>query len=149
MKPFTLHAALNYRQQLEDTAATELGKAQRHLHQQQVLLRDAEEKYRSLLATMEDLQTEGVSIEELLRFENRLQWLKEQRVKLAKDVETAEHTVERKRYLVISRSRDKKVLEQLKARQDSAWQRYLQKKEMAQLDEIAVLSYSQKQRNSQ
>lgn len=148
MKPFTLTAVLRYRQQLEDAAVTKMTQAQRHLENQKILLNGTQREYQELLNTLQHSQESGIAIDEFLRYESRLNWLKQKKQKLAGEVESAEKKVEQRRRIVVAKSRDKKVLEQLKARQNSAWQRYLDKKETAQLDEIAVLAHERKDQNS-
>lgn len=148
MKPFTLTAVLRYRQQLEDAAVTKMTQAQRHLENQERLFHTAQKEYQELLSALQLSQKGGMAIEEFLRYESRLNWLKQKQQKLAGEVDSAEKKVEQRRRIVVAKSRDKKVLEQLKARQNSAWQRYLDKKETAQLDEIAVLAHERKNHNS-
>lgn len=148
MKPFKLTAVLRYRQQLEDAAVTKMTQAQRHLENQKKLLENVQGEYQELLNDLQQSQTNGIAIDELLRYESRLDWLQQKRHKLAGEVESAENKVEQRRRIVVAKSRDKKVLEQLKVRQNSAWQRYLDKKETAQLDEIAVLAHERKDQNT-
>ncbi|MFN2354742.1 MAG: flagellar export protein FliJ [Desulfopila sp.] len=148
MKPFTLTTVLRYRQQLEDAAVTQMTQAQRHLEHQQRLLQQVQSEYRELLDSLQHKQANGIAIDELLRYESWLDRLKQKNHELAGEVESAEKKVEQRRRIVVAKSRDKKVLEQLKVRQNSAWQRYLDKKETAQLDEIAVLAHERKDQNS-
>lgn len=148
MKPFTLTAVLRYRQQLEDGAVTKMTQAQRRLDNQKNLFNTAQREYQELLNALQHSQKDGIAIDELLRYESRISWLKQKKQHLAGEVDNAEKQVEQRRRIVVAKSRDKKVLEQLKARQNAAWQRYLDKKETAQLDEIAVLAHERKDHNS-
>ena len=50
-----------------------------------------------------------------------------------------EANVLRERENTIKRSKERKVMEKLKEKQNATWQQYLNKKEAALLDEIAVI----------
>ncbi|HKJ65340.1 MAG TPA: flagellar export protein FliJ [Desulfopila sp.] len=144
MKPFTLTSVLRYRQQLEDTAAIRLAKAQRELQQKDEEFKQVEEQYSSLLSKLEEDQSLGMTVDTLLRYENHIDWLKQRKNELASQLEAARENVRKKRDIAIDRSRDRQALEKLKEKQDNAWNRYIEKKEAAQLDEIAVLTHERK-----
>ena len=147
MKPFTLSSVLKYRQQLEDTAVIILTEAQLELEKKLVILAEKEDEYQKLLNTYKRNQEKGMSIADLLHYENRLLWLHEKIIEFSKEVDLARKKVERKRQIVVTRSRDKKALEQLKTRQDRAWQLHMDKKETAYLDEISVIAHLRKDQN--
>lgn len=147
MKPFTLSTVLKYRQQLEDTAVIKLNEAQHEMENKQAVLTKTEKEFQNLLQTYNRNQQNGMSIADLLNYENRLTWLKEKRSEFSKEVKLAREKVERKRQIVVNRSRDKKALEQLKIRQNKAWQLYIDKKETAYLDEISVIAHLRKEQN--
>lgn len=147
MKPFTLSTVLKYRQQLEDTAVIKLTDAQRELENKRIALAQTTEEYHTLLQTFNTHQEEGIGIVELIHYENRLMWLKEKRMERSKKVDLAREKVERRRQIVISRSRDKKALDQLKTRQNKAWQLHIDKKETAYLDEISVIAHLRQKQN--
>jgi flagellar export protein FliJ len=50
--------------------------------------------------------------------------------------------VESKRSNLITKSRDHKVLQALKEKQNKTWTKYLEKKESNMLDEIAILHHT-------
>ncbi len=147
MKPFTLSAVLKYRQQLEDTAVIRLTEAQHEMENKQIILDNVEKEYQNLLKTYKRIQEKGMSIADLLNYENRLIWLKEKKLEFSKEVDRARDKVERKRQIVVTKSREKKALEQLKERQDKAWKLHIDKKETAYLDEISVISHLRKGQN--
>ena len=147
MKPFTLSTVLKYRQQLEDTAVIKLMEAQQEMEGKLALLAKTENEYHTLLQSYSKIQERGMSIADLLGYENRLVWLKEKKATYSRDVDLAKEKVERKRQIVVSRSRDKKALEQLKTHQDKAWQQHIEKKETAYLDEISVIAHLRKEQN--
>ena len=144
MKPFTLSTVLKYRQQLEDTAVIKLTEAQHELEKKKSVLAKVDEEYANLLQTYNRYKQRGISIADLLHYENRLVFLKEKRIEFSREVELAKEKVERKRQIVVAKSKDKKALEQLKTRQDTAWQHHIDKKETAYLDEISVIAHQRK-----
>ena len=144
MKPFTLTPVLRYRQQLEETAALRLAKAQREMQQKREQSEQLEAQYSRLLSKLEEDQSAGISVDNLLRYENHIDWLKQRKDELAAQLKAARENVRKKRDIAIGRSRDRQVLEKLKEKQNRAWNLYIEKKEAAQLDEIAVLSHEPK-----
>ncbi|MDJ0622702.1 MAG: flagellar export protein FliJ [Desulfocapsaceae bacterium] len=144
MKPFSLHSVLQYRQRLEDTAVVRLIDAQRQLAEKESVFKKASQEYSATLKTYQKMQIQGINIEDLLRYEQHLVLLQEKIFDLSSECDSARQNVEQKRKVVISRSRDKKVLEQLQVRQDGAYQKYLAKKETSLLDEMAVLAHERK-----
>ena len=144
MKPFSLHSVLQYRQRLENTAVTRLIDAQNQLKVKESELIKAKQEYSTVLKTYQKMQNQGITIEDLLRYEEHLLWFQDRIDNLTTKCDSARQNVEQKRKVVISRSRDKKVLEQLQLRQDSAYQKYLAKKETSLLDEMAVLAHERK-----
>jgi flagellar export protein FliJ len=118
------------------------------MERKESILTKTEEEYQTLLSSYNKFQKKGISVADLLHYENRLVWLKERKSELHRDLNLAKEKVERKRQVVVGRSRDKKVLEQLKARQDDNWRRYLEKKETAHLDEISVIAHQRKERHN-
>ncbi len=147
MKPFSLATVLRYRQQLEDTAVIKLNEAQLEMEHKKSVLNKTEEEYHSLLRAYNRFQEKGIGVADLLHYENRLLWLKDKKSELALELDLAKEKVERKRQIVVNRSKDKKVLEQLKERQDSNWHHFLNKKETAHLDEISVIAHQRKEQN--
>jgi flagellar FliJ protein len=148
MKPFSLSAVLKYRKQLENSAATKLAQAQLEMRCKQDEADELERRYSTFLTGLAAAQAGGMTIEDLLQYENHLTWLEEQKKKLAGELISATQKVLQKRRIVVDRSRDKKILEKLKMKQNSEWRRYLEKKEATQLDEIAVLSHAGKRQET-
>jgi len=144
MKPFSLHSVLRYRQRLEDTAVTRLNDARHQLAEKESVLKQAQYEYSLNLKTYQKMQSQGISIEDLLRYEHHLVVLQEKIDNLSSECDSARQNVEQKRKVVITRSKDKKVLEQLQLRQDSGHRKYLAKKETSLLDEMAVLAHDRK-----
>ncbi len=145
MKPFSLSTTLRYRKQMENIAALELSKAQQQLQVATVNLEKIDMELTSLVSELHEFQITGIAVEELLRFKDRISWLKKERKKIFSIYESAQENVKKKRSIAVEKSKDKKVLERLKKKQDTRWQAYQNKRENNQLDEIAVFSHVRKQ----
>ena len=145
MKPFSLHAVLKYRQQLEDLARQRLYQAlevEARLQEAQLKV-DAElaELYRSL----QQDQEQGTTVDRLILFDLRIELVKEEAVRRQTELDKQKVQVEKKRQQLIKTSKDKKIMEKIREQQNAAYAKYLEKKEAGMLDEIAVLSHARKQ----
>ncbi len=141
MKPFSLTKVLKYRKQMEDAAALQLAHAQQQLQMAQRDLEEIESELKAVLTDLDALQEVGIGVEELLRYENRISWLKTERENRAAVFESALENVNIKRSIVLEKSKNKKVLEKLKKKQDLQWHKHQNKRENNILDEIAVFSH--------
>lgn len=141
MKPFSLNNVLAYRKRLEDIAQNRFFEAKKvHLLVEQKL---AEENgiLSDLTGRSEHLQTEGVNIIELIRYEERILQIKANILAIAKNLAEKAEILKREHQNLINRARERQIMERLKERQDRAWATYLDKKETAMLDEIAILRH--------
>lgn len=142
MKPFALDTVLKFRDQLENQAKNELFAARSQKESVEMLLKSAQNQYRELLAELEVLKKDAVSIEDLIQMEARISFSQQTIADLEK-LFTEKREIENKAHaLLVRRSKEKKVLEKLKETQNTQWQRYLSKKEAAMLDEIAILRHN-------
>lgn len=141
MKPFTMHAVLKYRQQLEDVARQNVHRAlQQAARLQEALLRSEEE----LTGLHRDLQQEskkGITSDRLLLFERRMHLVQNEIIRRRKDFDKHQLMVTKKRQQLVNASKDRKVMEKLQEQQNAAFRKSLARKEAAMLDEIAVLSH--------
>lgn len=144
MKPFSLEAVLKYRKQREDKAATKLANALRSFQLSKSKLSSAVHEHSVLCTNLNSHQKIGMDVQEFIRYQNRLEWLNNHIAQLKEELQTKQREVNSTRKEVIARSRDRKVMEQLKDRQNKEYRDYLEKKETRQLDEIAVLSHDRK-----
>jgi len=145
MKPFSLHAVLKYRQQLEDMARQRLYQAlevEARLQEAQLKV-DAElaELYRDL----QQDQKQGTTVDRLILFDHRIELVKEEAVRRQTELDKQKIQVEKKRQQLIKTSKEKKIMEKIREQQNAAYAKYLEKKEAGMLDEIAVLSHARKQ----
>jgi len=141
MKPFSLEPVLRYRQQLEDTARQNLFASL----EEEKKIRDTLDTFRTQLAELyHNLaveREEGTTGDRLQIFEQRTNILQKDIAAEEDNLNKQQEVVARKRRLLIQASQDKKALEKLKEKQNSAYNTYLNKKESAMLDEIAVLRH--------
>ena len=142
MKPFSLETVLKYRNRLEDIAKNRLFEAQTERQQVQDKLTEEQTNYANLVETLNRLQSEGIEILEHIRYEDKIQFSKNRIVAIKKTLaeKTARVVVERE--LLIQRGKERKIMEKLKEKQNIAWREYLDKKEAAMLDEIAIIFHN-------
>ncbi|MCL2789981.1 MAG: flagellar export protein FliJ [Desulfobulbus sp.] len=145
MKPFTMHAVLKYRRQLEDLAQQDLYHALELEAQLQKMLQQTEKELTDLYADLQRDWEEGTTVDRLRLFESRIDLvrreLESRRVKLMEQ----QDQVTKKRQLLVKRSKERKIIEKLQEQQNAAYARFLEKKELTMLDEVAVLAHERKQ----
>jgi flagellar protein FliJ len=139
MKPFSLEAVLNYKQRLEDIAKNRLFKAQQAEYQAMARLREQDELYVDLVDTAARRQLEGVGITELIGYEEHIQYVKNRIQTLQAELTKRHEKTAAERENLLTRSKEKQAMEKLKEKQNTAWRQYLNKKEAAMLDEIAII----------
>ena len=146
MKPFSMHAVLKFRKQLEDNARQQLYQA---LELEARLLEATMQTEEALSALSRDAQhdkEQGTSIDRLLLFEYSIDLVKQQLEEQKSELEKQRVQVSIKRQQLVKASKDRKVMDKLKEQQNAAYAKFLDKKEMAMLDEIAVLSHERNRR---
>lgn len=139
MKPFSLDSVLKYRVQLEKIAKNRLYEAEKKRAEVHLQLQQKEAIFRTLIADLAGLQSQGMEVIEMIRYEERISLLKNQVDNLRTTLAEKNKKVLRERENTLIKSKERKVMEKLKERQNIAWQQYLNKKEAAMLDEIAVI----------
>lgn len=145
MKPFTMHAVLKYRQQLEDVARQKLYQALEAAARLQEALRQVNEELAELYSSLQQDKEQGTTVDRLILFDHRIEVVKEQIVLRRNELKKQQVQVANKRQLLVKASKDRKIMEKLREQQNAAYAHYLEKKETIMLDEIAVLSYARKQ----
>jgi flagellar protein FliJ len=139
MKPFSLDTVLNYRVQLEKIAKNRLHAAEKKRAETLLQLQQKEALFNILVGDLARLQSQGMDVVEMIRYEERINVEKNELDLLKNTLVEREETVLRERENTITKSKERKVMEKLKEKQNTAWQHYLNKKEAALLDEIAVI----------
>ncbi|MDO9043213.1 MAG: flagellar export protein FliJ [Desulfocapsaceae bacterium] len=142
MKPFTLDAVLQHRKSLEDQAAYHLVKAREEERDAQRQLNDEEEILKALIETMAREQTLGIEVVKLAQFEQRIILIGKQVQTLQALLQKKQEALNRAQKYLIAKSKDRKIMETLQQKQNEAWRQYLNKKETATLDEVAVIFHN-------
>ncbi|MCL2457641.1 MAG: flagellar FliJ family protein [Desulfobulbus sp.] len=146
MKPFSMHAVVKYRQQLEDTARQSMYHAlETEARLQEALLR-TEKELAELYADLRQEQEQGTTVDRLRLFESRIDLVRRELETRQNELIKQQALVAKRRQMLVKRSKDKKIIEKLREQQNAAYAVFLEKKQLAMLDEIAVLSYERNQR---
>ena len=141
MKPFRLDSILDYRKRLEDIAQNRLSEAKRQQELVQKKLTSETQQLSILINKTEELQSKPISILDLINYENRITYSKNNIEAIRKKLSEKNEILDRERLHLLEKSRDRKILEKLKTQQNASWKQYLDKKEMAMLDEIAIVKH--------
>ncbi len=144
MKPFSLNTVLKYRKQMEDVAINRLAVEEQKKTSIENELKEQNAYYDKLITTLEHLQTTGIGVDQLILFEDRLQFIKGELEQLEEKIEKAKKLVRKARSQVLLKAKEKKALEKLRDNQNLAWKKHLEKKETTQMDEIATLRHERR-----
>lgn len=139
MKPFELEAVLKYRKRLKEIAQHKFEEAKKHYNDVKVQLATKTANAQSLADTLQELQKAGITIEDHILYETRISLLRSEIESLEKQLIKKHEQVIRERKILMQKSKEQRVLEKLKEKQNRAWLQFLDKKEAAMLDEIAVI----------
>lgn len=145
MKPFTMHAVLKYRQQLEDIARQRLYQALEVEARMQAALLQVKEELAELYTSLQKDKEQGTTVDRLILFDHRIEVVQELVASRQSELEKQQVQVAKKRQQLVKASKDRKIMEKLREQQNAAYAQYLEKKETIMLDEIAVLSFARKQ----
>ncbi|TKB10292.1 flagellar export protein FliJ [Desulforhopalus sp. IMCC35007] len=140
-KPFSLETVLNYRKRLEDLAKNRLYEA-RNIHA--IIQEKLQKEKLALTILIEEtaqLQVEGVEIRKLILFEEKITASQKNVIAIEKNLQEKAKIVEQEQTNLLKRSRERQIMDRLKIEQNVSWQRYLDKKEAAMLDEIAIIRH--------
>jgi len=141
MKPFSLETVLNYRQRLEDIAHNRFFKAEQNRALVRQKLNKEQVKLNRLIEKSAQLQAQGVTITELIRYETSILQNEKNIAAIKKTLDEKTMLMQKERENLIQKSRDRQIMERLKEQQNQAWREYLDKKEAAMLDEIAIIRH--------
>jgi flagellar FliJ protein len=146
MKPFTLHAVLKYRRQLEDKALQALNRELQVEARLQGKLLQAEQELADLYSDQQSDQAQGTFVDRLILYNQRIDLVKNTVAQCQKAVEKQQIQVAKKRQTLVKASKDRKIIEKLEEQQNAAYRKHLEKLEASMLDEIAVLSHERRRR---
>lgn len=142
MKPFSLDTVLKHRKSLENQAIQRLVKARAEEGTIQRQLKEEEEILAALIETLASEQTLEIEVVKLAQFEQRINLIEKQVATLRSSLQKKKEAASRAREQLLSTSKDRKIMESLQEKQDEAWRQYLNQKETATLDEIAVIFHN-------
>ena len=141
-KPFTMDTVLKVRKREEDLAQQKFMQAMDLQRNAENTLAFAKEKQQSIITMLAKKQQEGILATELSRFEDKIEFNYTHIESLRQSVEEKKKISEKKRQALVKKSQEYNVLKTLKEQQNRAWNKYLEKKEAAMLDEIAILHHN-------
>lgn len=141
-KPFSMDTVLKVRKREEDLAQQRFMQAQEQLHNAEVQLASAKDKQKDLITMLSQKQQKGILVVELSIFEEKIAYNYEYIDILFKAVLKKKELTENKRQVLVKKSQEYNMLKTLKEQQNNAWNKYLEKKEAAMLDEIAILHHN-------
>ena len=140
-KPFTLDSVLNYRKRLEDIAKNRFYEAKKiHAIIQEKLISE-KNTLTTVILECEELQINGVEITKLILFEEKISTAQKNIHAIEKNLLEKEKIVDQEKANLLMRSREYQVMERLKIEQNDSWHKYLDKKEAAMLDEVAIMRH--------
>ena len=144
MRPFRLHTVLNYRKSLENRARERLTRAREEAEQLRQEINQRESLLQQICREFEAKKGQGTDVGQIMVYRNHQLRLRNEIAGIRRDLQAAEDRAARRERELIRASRDRKLLEKLKERQDQRYVQYLEEKEKKELDEIAVLYYGRK-----
>ena len=141
MKPFQLDRVLDHRKRLEDIAANRHFEAKRQTKLVQEKLYHETKNLESLIAKTEELQAGTIHILDLINYENQIDYLKKNILAIKKKLQEKTETIQKEHKILLERSKGRQIMESLKEKQNRSWKEYLDKNEVAMLDEIAIVRH--------
>jgi flagellar FliJ protein len=139
MKKFKLDPVLNYRKMLENVESRKLSEVQSEKKKLLDSIDDTRKRLEAYYENLEKRRSEGILVQELMLFEGQVQHHLELLEDLTEKLQEMEKRVEERRQTLKEASRNKKLLKNLKDKFIEKEKEQLQKKEQAEIDEIAVL----------
>jgi flagellar FliJ protein len=142
MKPFKLQAVLDYRQTLSNIAQQELCRTLEEEKDLIAILKKERQELDNLYADFAQRQQSGITVHELVLYENRCAHQFNSIEFLEKRLATIRRKVAAQRQTLCETDRDKKLLERLKEKQMDAYNLMLHRREVSQQDEIAIQKHA-------
>ena len=139
MKKFKLDPVLNYRKMLENVECQKLSEVQVEKRKLLNAIDETRKKLENFYHNLEKRRNEGILVQELRMLEGNVQHHLEIFENLTKKLGQMEKKVEEQQKHLKDARRNKKLLENLKEKFVEKEKGLLQRKEQAEIDEIAVL----------
>ncbi len=140
-KPFSMETVLKVRKREEDLAQQKFMQAVDLQRDAENILASARDNQQNIITMLGKKQQEGILAMELRRFEEKIEYNYKQIETFLQSVQEKKKTTEKKREALVKKSQEYNMLKALKEKQNRAWDKYLEKKEAAMLDEIAILHH--------
>ncbi len=144
---FRLEPLLKMKAHLEKERQKEHGMAQNKALEQKRTLEQIHEERSGTLERQRVEMSGKMSVAELLIYSRYLLKLKKDSLTGGEMLKVLERNVETKRRALVEATKQKKVYEKLKERQQEKHEHMVQAQEEKEADEIAIMSYLQKQRS--
>ncbi|WP_321533214.1 flagellar export protein FliJ [uncultured Desulfuromonas sp.] len=139
MKPFKLQVVLDHRQRLVDQARQHLAKALQDETNAVDAVTECRQNLDQVAQEYEQRQQQGMLAHEFMLYENQLNHQRERLERLEEQVVMArQHTLTCRKALEEA-GREKKLLEKVKEKQQRAEIKEQKRREMAEIDEIAIM----------
>lgn len=142
MKPFSMESTLRYRVQLEKLAQQKLFSTLKQKINIKQQVKQLESELDKLHHELDREQQQGITVENLLITERWISKRQECLNKAKIQLKSLSEKVLKNREKLIETSRNKKALEKLKKKRNTAFKHYLEKREITMLDEITVLRHN-------
>lgn len=141
MKPFRLGAVLQQRQLQKDEAQKRLTEAEAQRDQVAEIYNNKKKQLTDLNIQIDRVQKEGIVIHKLIALEEHSLYLNQEVMKIQANLNAKQKVVEDLRAHLITCAQQYKIMDELKKKQNAAYRAFLDKKEAAMLDEIAVVRH--------
>ncbi|OQY19098.1 MAG: flagellar export protein FliJ [Desulfobacteraceae bacterium 4572_35.1] len=139
MKSFKLQAVLDHRQRLEDLAQQTLAQAIQRERELMSCITDETASLAQICRSYEERQAEGMHAHEFMLYENRINHKRQKLQDLDRQLGESRQQVQESRQALATASQEKKLLEKLKEKKLDEVKRELQRQEMIQIDEVAIM----------
>lgn len=139
MKSFKLQVVLEHRQRLEDQARQSLAEAIQYEQSTIRKLTDETTELAEISIEYEERQIVGIQSHEFMLYENRIEHKRQVLIELDRQLGLARELVLNSRQKLADASREKKLMEKLKEKKNLEIRKELHRKEMAQIDEVAIM----------
>lgn len=139
MKSFKLQVVLDHRQRLEDQARQALAEAIQYEQATICKLNTETAELAEISCEYEERQIVGIQSHEFMLYENRIEHKRQVLRELDQQLGIARELVLQSRKKLGDASREKKLMEKLKEKKNLAIKKELHRKEMNEIDEIAIM----------
>jgi len=142
---YRLEALLKVKEHLERERQKDHGEAVRKVMRQRDQLTDIEKKRLTTYDEQRDVLIGKMSVAEMLVYSRYLMKLKRDQLVGKQLLQALDHEAEEKRIKLVEASREKKVFEKLKERQQKKFNKEVHRLETKEDDETAVVSFRRKE----